>query len=156
MKKFYIGYKIYPITDYVNILPLSVTLTLEVGMHLLRMTHCLIIVTICAKYFQNPWSMKKVWTGHKIYHETDYVNLWPQSVTLILEVGDRLSSIYKIPSKKRKFLTVHDIYPKIDNVDLNEQVRPWPWRDVGVWLLHMSHCLIVTNICAKLFLKFLW
>jgi hypothetical protein len=33
---------------------LSVTLTLEVGMQVLRMAHCLIIVTICAKYFQNP------------------------------------------------------------------------------------------------------
>jgi hypothetical protein len=33
--------------------PLSVILNLEVGMQVLRMTHCLIDMTICAKYFQN-------------------------------------------------------------------------------------------------------
>jgi hypothetical protein len=37
-----------------------VTLTLEVGMEVLRMTHPLIIVTICAKYFQNPLKYEKV------------------------------------------------------------------------------------------------
>jgi hypothetical protein len=54
MKKFYIGHNIYPLKDYVNFLPRNVTLTLEVGMQVLRMTHCLIIVNICAKCFQNP------------------------------------------------------------------------------------------------------
>jgi hypothetical protein len=41
-----------PITDYVNLSPLGVTLTLEVGMQVLRIAHHLIFVTICAKYFQ--------------------------------------------------------------------------------------------------------
>jgi hypothetical protein len=41
-------------------LPLSVTLTLEVEIPVLRMTHCLIIVTICANYFQNPLISEKV------------------------------------------------------------------------------------------------
>jgi hypothetical protein len=49
-----IEHKIYPLTDYVNFYLLSITLTLEVGRQVLRMTHRLIIVTICAKYFKNP------------------------------------------------------------------------------------------------------
>jgi hypothetical protein len=34
--------------------------------------------------------MTKLWTGHEIYSVTNFVNLWSQSVTLTLEVGDRL------------------------------------------------------------------
>ena len=60
MKKFYIEHNIYPLKDYVNFLPRNVTLTLEVGMQVLRLTHCLIIVNICAKCFQNPLIYKKV------------------------------------------------------------------------------------------------
>jgi hypothetical protein len=30
--------------------------------------------------------MKKIGTGHKIYHISDSVNIWPLSVTLTLEV----------------------------------------------------------------------
>jgi hypothetical protein len=46
--------------------------------------------------------MKKLWTGHKIYPKTDYVNLWPLSVTLTLEVGTQVLRmtyhlIFKIP-----------------------------------------------------------
>jgi hypothetical protein len=67
-------HNIYPTTDYVNVLPLSLTLALEVGIQVLRMTHRLIIVTFCAKYFQNPLIYEKLWTGHKIYPITDYVN----------------------------------------------------------------------------------
>jgi hypothetical protein len=37
-----------------------VTLTLEVGERLLRMTHCLIIVNNCGKNLQNPFKDKKV------------------------------------------------------------------------------------------------
>jgi hypothetical protein len=53
-----------------------VTLTLEVGMQVLRMTHPLIIVTICAKYFQNPLIYEKVmdWTQN-IDPGTDYVSI---------------------------------------------------------------------------------
>jgi hypothetical protein len=64
-----------------------VTFTLEVGMQVLRMTHPLIIVTICAKYFQNPLIFEEVIDGTKKYQSTDSVNLWPLSVTLTLEVG---------------------------------------------------------------------
>jgi hypothetical protein len=61
-----------------------------------------------------------------------------------------VESIYKIPSKIRKLWTGHDIYPQIDNVDLG-------WAsvtltlEVRVWLLRMTHRLIITNICANLF-----
>jgi hypothetical protein len=60
MNKLWTGHKIYPITDYVNIWPLHVTLTLEEGARMLHMTYHLIIVTICAKYFQNPLNYKEV------------------------------------------------------------------------------------------------
>jgi hypothetical protein len=112
-----------------------------------------------ASIYKILWYMKKLWTGHKIYPITDYVNLWPSSVTLTLEVGachivsllwTIVASIYKIPSKIRKLWTGHDIYPKLDNVDL-EWARATLNLEVGVWLLRMTHCLIITNICAKLF-----
>jgi hypothetical protein len=48
------------ITDYINFWPPNVTLTLKVGDTLLRMTHHLIIVNNCGKYFQNPFKDKKV------------------------------------------------------------------------------------------------
>jgi hypothetical protein len=54
MKRLWTGHKISPITNYVNLWPLRVTLTLEVGAHALSMTYPIIIVTICSKYFQNP------------------------------------------------------------------------------------------------------
>jgi hypothetical protein len=60
MKKLWTEHKIYHITDYVSLWPLRVTLTLEVGTHVLRMTYHLIIVTICAKYFQNPLIYEEV------------------------------------------------------------------------------------------------
>jgi hypothetical protein len=60
MKKLWTGHKIYPITDDVNFSSLSVTFTLDVGLQVLRMTHCLIIVTNCDKYFQNPMIFEKV------------------------------------------------------------------------------------------------
>jgi hypothetical protein len=107
-------------------------------------------------------SMKKLCTGHKIYPLTDYVNFWPPSVTLTLVVGDRfcawhivsllwtiVASIYKIPSKIRKILTRHDINHQIDNVDLEWEGATLT-MEVAVWLLRMTHCLIITNICAKL------
>jgi hypothetical protein len=63
MKKLCTGHIIYHTTDYVNHLPLRVTLTLEVGTHVLRMTYHFIIVTICVKYFQNPSIYEEVIDG---------------------------------------------------------------------------------------------
>jgi hypothetical protein len=63
MKKLWTGHKIYPLTDYVNLWPLRVSLTFEVGTHVLRMTYHLIIVTDCAKYFQNPLIYEEVMDG---------------------------------------------------------------------------------------------
>jgi hypothetical protein len=60
MKKLWTGHKIYSLTDYVDLWPPSVTLTLEVGDQLLRMTHHLIIVNNCGKHLQNPFKDKKV------------------------------------------------------------------------------------------------
>jgi hypothetical protein len=60
MKKLRTGHKIYHITDSVNLLPLSVTLTLEVGDWFLCITHRHIIVNNCGKYLQNPFKDKKV------------------------------------------------------------------------------------------------
>jgi hypothetical protein len=89
-KKVWTGHKIYTLTDYVNLLPLSVTLTLEVGTQVLRMTYYLITVTICAKNIQNPLIYEEVMYGTQtiyIIHITDSLNIWPLSVTLTLEVG---------------------------------------------------------------------
>jgi hypothetical protein len=60
MTKLWTGYEIYPVTDYVNIWPQSVTLTLKVGDWFLRMTHRLNIVNNYGKYLQNPFIDKKV------------------------------------------------------------------------------------------------
>jgi hypothetical protein len=60
MTKLWTGHEIYPVTDYVNLWRPSVTLTLEVGDRLLRMTHLFIIVSNCGKYLQNPFKNKKV------------------------------------------------------------------------------------------------
>jgi hypothetical protein len=137
----------------INFRLLSVTLNLEVGMQVLRMTHRLIIVTTCGKYLQNPLIYEKVmdWTqnipfnrlcksltstcdidlwgrdtcvthGISSYHcdllcqvfsksfdlwrsygrDTKYTisqtlltfDLWPLSVTLILEVGVQVLSFH--------------------------------------------------------------
>jgi hypothetical protein len=66
MKKLLTGHKVYAITDYVNIWPLRVTLTLEVRTHVLRMTYHLIIETFCGKYFQNPLIYLKIIDGTQI------------------------------------------------------------------------------------------
>jgi hypothetical protein len=108
--------------------------------------------------------MKELSTGHKIYPVTNYVNLWPPTVTLNLEVGDwcvfaldTLSyyceirpSILKILSLIRKLWTGHDINPQIDNVDLYSPSAT-STLEVGVRLLRLTHRLIITNICANLF-----
>jgi hypothetical protein len=75
--------------------------------------------------------MTKIWTGHKKNPEKDYVNLWPPSVILILEVSDRLlrmthrliilnncGKYLENPFKDMKVRTGHDIYHQVDNVDL--------------------------------------
>jgi hypothetical protein len=36
--------------------------------------------------FKISWYVKQLWTGHKIYSVTDYVNLWHSTVTLTLNV----------------------------------------------------------------------
>jgi hypothetical protein len=100
------------------------------------------------------WSRKKLWTRHNIYSITDYVDLWPPSVTLTLEVGDWLcalhivallwtivASIYKIPSKVLSYGPDTTCTLKYTMLTL----------EVRVWLLRLTHCLIITNICAKLF-----
>jgi hypothetical protein len=48
------GFDIYPQIDNVDIKSQGVTLTLEVGVRLLRMTHNLIISITCAKLLQIP------------------------------------------------------------------------------------------------------
>jgi hypothetical protein len=68
------GHKIYPKTDCYFLLQ-GVTLHLEVGLQVLRMTHRLIIVSVCGKYLQNPLIYEKIWTHNKIYPETDCVHL---------------------------------------------------------------------------------
>jgi hypothetical protein len=60
MKKLWTRHKIYLITDYVNLWTPRVTLTLERGDLLLRMTHRLNIVNNCGKYLQDPFKDKKV------------------------------------------------------------------------------------------------
>jgi hypothetical protein len=96
---------------------------------------------LCLVFWQFLWFMKKLWTGHKKYPITDYVNLWPPSVTLTLEVGDRLLRM------------THCLI-----IVINCGKFWWPWMskcdltlEVGVWLLRMTHGLIITNISAKLF-----
>jgi hypothetical protein len=100
-------------------------------MQVLRMTHCLIIVTICAKYlsiFKILWYLKKLWTRHKIYPLTDYVNLWPPSVTLALNcctwhivslLWTIMASIYKIPQKMKTVMV------QTRHIPSNRQC--WPW-----------------------------
>jgi hypothetical protein len=61
MKKLWMEHKIYHITNSVNLWHISVTLTLDVGVLVLCMTYRLIIVTICAKLFQNPLNYED-WT----------------------------------------------------------------------------------------------
>jgi hypothetical protein len=75
------------LTDYIYLWSPAVTLTLGLGEWILSMTHHLIIVNICAKYFQNPFMDKKVMV------QTRNIPLnrqcWPltPSVTLTLKVG---------------------------------------------------------------------
>jgi hypothetical protein len=171
MKKLLMGHKIYHIIDSVYLWPLSVTLTLEVGVQVLCMTlyyHCVVhdkashYSDFLCQVFSKSFDLWKSY-GPDTKYITDYVNLWPPSVTLNLEAGDRFwawhivsllltiaASIYKIPSKIRKLWTGHVINPQIDSVDL-EWASATLTLEVEVWLLSMTHRLIITNICAKLF-----
>jgi hypothetical protein len=138
-KKFLIGHKIYPKTVYVNFWPLGVTLNLKVEMQVLWMTHCLIIVTICGQYLQNLSIYKKVMDWHKIYPISDYVNLWPPSVTLILEVGDRLLRMAHcliIVNNCDKYLqnpfTDKKVMDRTRHIPSNRQY--WPWMSATLTL----------------------
>jgi hypothetical protein len=107
MTKLWTRHKIYPVTDYVNIWPPSVTLTLKVSDWVLRMTHRLIIVNNYGKYLQNPFIDKKV-----------------------------MDRTRHIPSNRQCW---------------TEWVSATLTLEVGVWLLRMTHRLIIINICATLF-----
>jgi hypothetical protein len=87
MKKLWTRHKIYPVTDYIKLWPSIVTLTLEVGDRLLRITHRLIIVNNCGKYLQYPFTDKKVmgWTQH-IPSNRHY---WPWMSKCDLDPGGR-------------------------------------------------------------------
>jgi hypothetical protein len=64
------------------------TLTLKVGVRLLRLTRCLIIVNFVAKKFQNSID-EEVMDQKQNIPNKDHVKLWPQCVTLVLMVGVR-------------------------------------------------------------------
>jgi hypothetical protein len=51
--------------------------------------------------------MKRLWTGHKIYPVTGYVNLLPPSLTLTLVVGDRLLHQKRKRPNRKKSLEYH-------------------------------------------------
>jgi hypothetical protein len=87
MKRLWTRHKIYPVTDYVNLWPLNVTLTLVVGDRLLRMTHCLIIVNNCGKYLQNPFKDKKVLDRTR--HIPSNRQCWPWMSKCDLDHGGR-------------------------------------------------------------------
>jgi hypothetical protein len=87
MTKLWTGHKKYPVTDYVNLWPPSVTLTLEVGDQLLRMTHRLIIVNNCGKYLQNPFKDKKVMDLTR--HIPSNRQCWPWMSKCDLDLGGR-------------------------------------------------------------------
>jgi hypothetical protein len=87
MKKLWTGHKIYPVMNYVNIWPPSVTLTLEVGDRLLHITHCLIIVNNCSKYLQNPFKDMKVMDRTR--HIPSNRQCWPWMSKCDLVLGGR-------------------------------------------------------------------
>jgi hypothetical protein len=100
MKKLWTGHKLYLITDYVDFWPPSVTLTLELGDRLLRMTRRLIIVNNYASIYKIPSKIRKLWTGHDIYPQKDNVDLDRASATLTLEVG-----VWLLRTKHRLIIT---------------------------------------------------
>jgi hypothetical protein len=75
------------------------------------------------------WSMKKLWTGHKIYPAIDYVNLW------------------------RKLWTGHVIYHQIDNVDL-EWASATLTLEVGVWFCGW-HIVLLQQTFVPSYFRFL-
>jgi hypothetical protein len=87
MKKLWTEHRIYPVTDYVNIWPPSVTLTFKVGDRLLRMTHRPIVVSNCCKYLQNPFKEKKVMDRTR--HIPSNRQCWPWMPKCDLDPGGR-------------------------------------------------------------------
>jgi hypothetical protein len=87
MTKSWTGHEICPVTDYVNLWPPSVTLTLEVGDRLLRMTHLLTIVSNCGKYLQNPFKDNKVMDRTR--HIPSNRQCWPWMSKCDLDSGGR-------------------------------------------------------------------
>jgi hypothetical protein len=82
--------------------------------------------------FKILWSMKKLWTGHKIYQGTDYVSIWPPSLTLTLKVGDWflcMTHCLIIVNNYGKYLQNSFIDKKVmdqtQHIPSNRQC--WPW-----------------------------
>jgi hypothetical protein len=115
--------------------------------------------------FKTFWTMKKLWTGHKLYPLTYYmyIKLWPPSVTLTLEVGVCVFCITHcliiVNVCKEVFLKSLDVWI---SYGLNRTYTPsrqcWPFSprvtlnlEKGAMVLRMTHRVIKTNICAKLF-----
>jgi hypothetical protein len=101
-------------------------------MQVLCKTHCLIIVTICGKYLQNPLIYEKVMDWTQNYPVKDYVNLWPLRVTLTFEVGDRLlrmTNCFIIVNNCGKYLQNpfkdKKVIDRTQHIQSNRQC--WPW-----------------------------
>jgi hypothetical protein len=105
--------------------------------------------------------MKRLWTGHKKYPVTDYVNLWSPTLTLPLKVDDLFlrkihclvivnicSKYFHNPFMDKNLWTGHDIYNQMNKVHL-ELTSVILTLEVGVWL-RITHRFIITHIFAKI------
>jgi hypothetical protein len=85
------------------LLTLSVSLTLEVGDRLMRITHRLIIVNNCGKYLQNPFKDKKVMD--RTQHIPSNRKCWPWMSKCDLDPGGKgLVVAYDTSSYYNKYL----------------------------------------------------
>jgi hypothetical protein len=123
MKKLWTRHKINLITDYVNLWPPSVTLTLEVGDWLLRMTRLLIIVNNCGKYLQNPFKDKTrhIPSNKQCWPQMSKCDLHPEGRGLV--VAHDISSCYN----KHLFQVISDSFGKWQSYGLDTKV----WRTDG-------------------------
>ena len=121
-----------------DIRPLSVTLSLELQTWVLHMTHCLLKVNISACHFKIHWRMAKLSTWHN--KKDTIFNLWPQSVTLTLELQTLVlhathcllmvnisakTKSFKIHWGMAKLWTGQEKKTLFFTFDLS--VWPWPW-----------------------------